>query len=97
MFQLCLARSVTSLSTNHYLVLIRALANIFFSIYKKIKNITGNKHLEIIAEKNFKPGGSRANQATSYDIENTSLHKPSNIIQIQQQDTESAIISERNS
>ena len=32
-------------------------------------------------------GGSRANQATLYDIENTSLLKPSNIIQIQQQDT----------
>ena len=35
----------------------------------------------------FKPGGSRANQATSYDIENISLHKLSNIIQIQQQNT----------
>ena len=38
------------------------------------KNITlkGNKHLEIIAG--------------SYDIGNTSLHKPGNIIQIRQQD-----------
>ena len=35
----------------------------------------------------FNSEGSRANQATSYDIENTSLRKPSNIIQIQQQDT----------
>ena len=44
----------------------------------------------------FKPGGNRVNQATSYDIENTSLQKPNNIIQIQQQDTISVIISERN-
>ena len=34
----------------------------------------------------FKPGGSRTNQ-TSYDIGNISLHKPSNILQIQLQDT----------
>ena len=40
--------------------------------------------------------GSRANQATSYDIKNASLHKPSNIIQTQQQETKSVIISERN-
>ena len=61
------------------------------------KNITlkRNKHLEIITDF-FKPGGSTAKQATSYDIENTSLYKPSNIIQIQQQNTKSAIVSERN-
>ena len=29
----------------------------------------------------FKPWGSRANQATSYDIENTVVIKPSNFIQ----------------
>ena len=45
-----------------------------------------NKRLEIIAEK-IKPGGSSTNQATSYDIENTALHKTSKIIQIQQQET----------
>ena len=57
-----------------------------------------NKHLEIIAEKTmfFYPGGSRAKQVTSYDNGNTSQYKPSNIIQIQQQDTKSVIISERN-
>ena len=46
-----------------------------------------NKHLEIVAGKKFKLGDSRANQVTSYDIVNASLHKPSNFIQIQQQDT----------
>ena len=40
-----------------------------------------NKHLEIVAGKKFKLGDSRANQVTSYDIENTSSLKPSNIIQ----------------
>ena len=58
------------------------------------------QHLEITEflqnNKKIKPGGSRANQASSYDIENTSLHNPSNIIQIQQQDTKSEITSEIN-
>ena len=78
---------------------------------EKNVTLRGNENLEIIVEKkwkkiilkgnnnlkkNFKPGGSRANQETSYDIENTSIHKPSNIIQIKRQDTKKAIISERN-
>ena len=51
-------------------------------IKKKTISLKGNKHLEIIAGKtNFKLGGGRANQVISYDIENTSLLKPSNIIQ----------------
>ena len=50
---------------------------------------------EIMVEKKFKPGGSRANQATLYDIKNTSLHNSSNIKQIHEQETNPVIISEK--
>ena len=68
-------------------LLLNQITNFFVIIIGKNENILlkGKKHLEIFAEKKilfFKPGGSRANQAKSFDIENTSLHKPSNIMQL---------------
>ena len=55
-----------------------------------------NEPLDITATKQIKPRSSWASQASSYDNENTSQLKPSNIKQIQQQHTKSVSLSERN-